>query len=39
MCQWCIPINKNKKQQLPDPVENKGRENEGKEQEQILNRT
>lgn len=39
MCQRCIPINKNNDTQLPDPTGNKKEENEGKEQENILNRT
>jgi len=39
MCRWCIPINKNKDQQLRDSTENKNKDILGEEHEQVLNKT
>ena len=39
MCRQCIPINKNKEKKLYDPTENKNKDVDSEEYEQILNKT
>lgn len=39
MCLQCIPINKNKDQQMHDSTDSKNKNIVGEEREQILNKT
>ncbi len=39
MCLQCLPINKNKDQHLHDPPENKNKDVDNEEYEQVLNKT
>jgi hypothetical protein len=39
MCQQCLPIIKNKEQQLYDFIESKNKDVDNKESEQVLNKT
>lgn len=38
MCLQCLPINKNKDQQLHDSTENKNKDADSEEYEQVLNK-
>lgn len=38
MCRQCLPINKNKDQQLHDSTESKNKDDDNEEYEQILNK-
>ena len=39
MCQWCIPINKNKERSHPDSTEGRKKDTVSEEHKQILNKT
>ncbi len=39
MCRQCLPITKNKEQQLHDFIESKNKDVDNKESEQVLNKT
>ncbi len=39
MCRQCIPINKNKEQQMNDPTKSRNKDTVSEERKQILNKT